>query len=109
MTQSLAKDAVAPKVVEVSVQAGQIQVASPLLFASAHDGTLFTLIERLFRSNLARAVSLDRAQSTVKIEYDNAVIDSRAALLNFSESLNSVDDLRHTSLVRQYLERVPGR
>ena len=66
------------------------------------------MIERLFRSRIVRAVAFDRAKSTVKIEYDRTALDPRAALREFSETLSTSEQTAEVSLVRQYLDRVPG-
>jgi hypothetical protein len=98
--------------VEIRVSEGAVSVKSPALFGTGDDHLVHTLIERLFRMRALKAVSVDRRQLTIEIEYDRAEMDCRSALREFSESLSLNDPVRttiDTSLVRQYLDRVPGR
>ena len=108
MPQTPALQTAAAQQVEIHAADGTVSLKSPTLFASGDDQALHTLIERLFRSRIVRAVAFDRAKSTVKIEYDRTALDPRAALREFSETLSTSEQTAEVSLVRQYLDRVPG-
>ncbi len=95
--------------VEIRASAGSVAVTSAALFDSGDDRSIHTLIERLYESTAVKAVSVDRRTHRVEIQYDPAAMDSRAALRTFSKSLGTADPACPDSLVRQYLDRVPGR
>jgi hypothetical protein len=119
MNQILEQNANAPASkptdhVDVRAAEGSITVTSRGLFAGGDDQTLHGLIERLFQSNSVESVAFDRNRSTVAIRFDRATMNVATALRTFSTMLANSSSARgkraHAgSLLRPYLERIPGR
>src|SRR5262245_33148017 len=99
-----------PGDVKIRTSAGAIVVTTPALFDCSKD-VLHTLIERVFQSSAVQSVSVDRRQETVEIRFDRQALDSRSALRLFSESLSAppATTFQSASLLRPYLDRIPGR
>jgi uncharacterized membrane protein YbaN (DUF454 family) len=108
MTVNPAIDKSAAGPIEINAADGTVSVKSPSLFVAGDDRTRHTLIDRLLHLAFVRAIAFDRAKSTVEIEYDRTALDRRTALREFSEALCASEKSADVSLVRQYLDRVPG-
>src|SRR5262245_9157557 len=94
---------------------GTITVKSRGLFSDGDDRALHSLIERLFQSDAVHSVAFDREQTTVAIAFDRSTMNVSAALRSFSKMLADSSPARRRrpthagSLLRPYLDRLPGR
>src|SRR5262245_60688273 len=94
---------------------GTITVKSRALFSDGEDRALHSLIERLFQSDAVHTVAFDREQRTVAIAYDRSTMNVSSALRAFSKLLADSSPARRRrathagSLLRPYLDRLPGR
>jgi hypothetical protein len=85
------------------------------LFSVGGAQALHALIERLFQSSAVEAISLDRDRTALEIRYDRSAMNVRTALRTFSSSLLAPEPSGEPraphagSLLRPYLERLPGR
>jgi uncharacterized membrane protein YbaN (DUF454 family) len=116
LDQNVASPARAPtETTEIRTADGTITVKSRPLFSDGHDRALHSLIERLFQSDAVHSVAFDREQATVAIAYDRSTMDVSAALRTFSKMLADSSPARRRrathagSLLRPYLDRLPGR
>jgi uncharacterized membrane protein YbaN (DUF454 family) len=96
--------------VTVETSEGLIALTAPALFGSADESAIQTLLERLLLSPVVRAVSILRSEASIEIEYDRSALARGRALQTLSQLLAAAGPASNSpSLVRQYLERVPGR
>jgi len=115
MTQNPKTRAQPPEDVKIRTARGLIAVTAPGLFDCDDDRALHTLIERVFRSSAVETVSVDRENAALAIRFDHKALSAGAALQTFSAALTSTSpaaDPRAAhvgSLLRPYLERIPGR
>ncbi len=94
--------------VQIHAAKGSIFVTSQALFPANDNQPLNRLIARSFRSAAVRAMTIDRSQATVVIEYDRTAADARRVLRQLSAILSAPDDAAEKSLALEYLDRVPG-
>jgi len=116
LDQNVAAPARAPtEMADIRTADGTITVKSRALFSKGDDRALHSLVERLFQSDAVHAVVFDREQETVAIAYDRSTMSVSSALRAFSKMLADSSPARRKrathagSLLRPYLDRLPGR
>ena len=108
--QSVGKESPAAADVVIETEEGLITIKAPDLFRFTDESAIPTLVERLFQSSAVQAVAVLRAETTVEIEYDQEHLTRGRALQSLSQLLAETDGVASSSsLVRQYLDRIPGR
>jgi uncharacterized membrane protein YbaN (DUF454 family) len=108
--QSVGKQSRSTGNVAIESVEGSIRIKTPELFSSTDESAIRTLIERLFQSGAVQAVAVLRTETTVEIEYNQGTLTRSRALQSLSQLLATTDGAASSpSLVRQYLDRIPGR
>ena len=94
--------------VRVQVVGSQIQIQAPELFHESEREMICELIVRVFQSADVLAISIDRANSKINIEYDRAGLTPPLALREISQLIASDAETSTHPLIRECLDRIPG-